>query len=82
MIIPHFLKYPLLTQKGQDFVLFKLAVELINQKQHLTIEGLRKIVSIRASMNNGLTETLLEGFPNITPVERPVQDVQVEIPCY
>lgn len=80
VIIPHFLKYPLLTQKWQDFVLFKLAVDLINQKEHLTMVGLRKIVSIRASMNKGLTETLLECFPDITPLGRPERGVQLENP--
>ena len=70
VIIPHFTKYPLITQKSTDFILFKSAVELINQKKHLTIEGIAEIVSIRAAMNLGLTETLIESFPEITPKER------------
>jgi hypothetical protein len=45
-------------------------VDLLNKKEHLTIEGLRKIVSIKASMNNGLTETIKTDFPNIIPVLR------------
>jgi hypothetical protein len=73
-IIPHFDKYSLLTQKKADFLLFKLAAELINQKQHLTMEGLRKIVAIRASMNKGLTEELKTAFPDIEPVPRPKID--------
>jgi len=64
----------LLTQKRADFELFKLAVELLSRKEHLTIEGLRKIVAIRASMNKGLTDTLKEAFPNIIPVQRPTID--------
>ena len=72
LIIPHFDKYPLLTKKRADFLLFKSVLELINQKEHLTMEGLAKILSIRASMNNGLTQILMESFPNITPVPRPV----------
>ena len=35
-------KYPLLTQKAADFLLFKKAVELMNNKAHLTIEGVKK----------------------------------------
>jgi hypothetical protein len=31
VIIPHFVKYPLLTQKRADFLLFKLIVELMNK---------------------------------------------------
>ena len=33
-IIDHFNKYPLLTQKKADFLLFKKAVDLIDQKEH------------------------------------------------
>jgi hypothetical protein len=91
VIIAHFDKYPLLTQKRADFLLFKLAsppsppthpaiedrsgdprlvkrkggggdashlskregdaIEMINRGEHLTTEGLRKIVAIRVSIN-------------------------------
>lgn len=44
---------------------------MILNKEHLTTEGLKKIVSIRASMNNGLTEVLKEAFPNIISENRP-----------
>ena len=39
VIIPHFTKYPLLTQKRADFELFKLVVELMMNKEHLTQKG-------------------------------------------
>ena len=39
-IIPHFDKYPLITQKRLDFQLFKKVVDLINNKEHLTKKGL------------------------------------------
>jgi hypothetical protein len=51
VIIDHFDKYPLITKKGADYLLFKMAVNIIKNKEHLTMEGLRKIVAIRASMN-------------------------------
>jgi hypothetical protein len=68
----HFDKYPLLTQKKADYLLFKSAVYLMNEGEHLTDEGLRKLVSIRASMNNGLTEVIKTLFPDIIPVKRPI----------
>jgi len=43
----------------------------MNRQEHLTTEGLNKIVSLRASMNLGLYEVLKESFPEITPVPRP-----------
>jgi len=66
VLIPYFTQYLLVNTKCGDFILLKSAVELINQKKHLTIEGLQEIVSIRAAMNLGLTETLIESFPDIT----------------
>jgi hypothetical protein len=51
VIIPHFDKYPLLSKKRADFILFKRIVDLMNRGEHLTKEGLNKIVSIKASMN-------------------------------
>jgi hypothetical protein len=43
VIINHFEKYPLLTQKRADYELFKQIFELINRKEHLTKEGFHKI---------------------------------------
>lgn len=81
IIIPHFDKYPLISQKRADFILFKSAVELINKKDHLTQKGLMKIVEIRASMNWGLTSTLKEHFPNLTPVLKPeIKDQKIPDP--
>jgi hypothetical protein len=80
VIIAHFDKYPLITQKRADYLLFKRAVELINRKEHLTIEGLHKIVAIKASINNGLPASLKEAFPNIIPVERPFVDQEIKDP--
>lgn len=79
VIIPHFDKYPLLTQKRADYILFKSVVQLMNNKEHLTSEGLVKIISIKASINNGLSSTLTEAFPSITPIDRPLVK-EIEIP--
>ena len=65
-------KYPLLTQKAADLLLLKKAVELVNNKAHLTLEGLEKIVNIKASMDLGLSDMLISEFPGYVPVERPV----------
>lgn len=65
IIIPHFENYPLLTQKHNDFILFKKIVLLINNKEHLTQEGLIKIISLKASLNHGLSDQLITFFPEI-----------------
>jgi hypothetical protein len=71
IIINHFGKYPLITKKLADYLLFKQSVDLIEKKQHLTMEGLTKLVSIKASLNLGLSEKLQESFPNIVPSVKP-----------
>lgn len=77
IIIPHFLKYPLLTQKGADFILFKQIVELMDNRDHLTLEGFYKIINIKAAMNLGLSESFKSEFKDFIPVERPL--IQNEI---
>jgi hypothetical protein len=71
-LMTHLEEYPLLTQKASDFLLFKKAVKLVNDKAHLTVEGLKKIVNIKASMNLGLSDTLKSEFAGYIPVDRPV----------
>jgi hypothetical protein len=56
-----------LTQKFKDYILFKQAFNLVKNKNHLSMEGLRHIVAIKASLNLGLSDNLKEAFPNITP---------------
>lgn len=70
IIIPHFNKYLLITQKQSDFILFKDIVYLINNKAHMNKEGLIKILSLKASLNKGLSDSLIAFFPNIIKVER------------
>lgn len=72
VIIPFFDNYPLNTQKRADYLLFKDALELISKKEHLTPEGLQKIVNLKASINKGLSDKLKAAFPDTKPVQRPV----------
>lgn len=70
-IIDHFDKYPLVTQKYKDYLLFKQAFKLIKNKEHLYIEGLKKIVSIKASINLKLSYNLMNVFPDVVPADIP-----------
>ena len=72
ILIPHFEKYNLLTQKGADFILFKQVVEIINNKAHLTLDGLYQIINIKASMNFGIKNKFKKEFSKIIPVERQI----------
>jgi len=73
-IIPHFDKHPLLTQKGADFLLFKMVIGLINEGAHLTTEGLTKIVSYQGAMNKGISQNFKISFPDVIIAERPTVD--------
>lgn len=73
VIIPHFDRYPLLTQKKEDYLLFKQAVNiLLEGEARSSIEGMHKIISIKASLNGGLSDKLRIQFPTVIPVARPV----------
>jgi LAGLIDADG endonuclease len=76
IIIPHFEKYPLITQKKADFILFKKIIDLINNKEHLTLEGWHKILALKGSLNLGLSEELKKNFPDIIKIERPLVENQ------
>lgn len=76
-IIPHFNNFPMLTQKQADFLLFCKAIDLILTKKHLNLDGFNLIISIRSSMNKGLTSKLKLEFPNIIPLQRPLISQQI-----
>jgi hypothetical protein len=52
-VIPFFQRYGFLSvQKKNDFAKFRQIAELIEKKNHLTKEGIRKILYLRDKMNN------------------------------
>ena len=65
-------KYPLLTQKQIDFELLKKICCLVRNKQHIILEGFKKIVAAKSSLNKGLSEELKQAFPDITALPRPI----------
>lgn len=71
-IIEHLSLYPLITQKHADYSLWKKAFYLIQNKEHLTKEGLEQIVAIKGYQNRGLSPKLKSDFSNLISVERPL----------
>ena len=69
-IIPHFYKFPLLTKKKADYLLFKEVIYLLNKGVQSDIEGIHKILSFKASMNKGLSDELKFKFPTVIGVPR------------
>ena len=71
LIINHFDKYPLITQKISDYLIFKQCYDIIIKNEHLTEMGLLKILSLKSSLNLGLPDSLKLAFPNIISKDRP-----------
>jgi hypothetical protein len=68
-------------KKYKPGTLFKQVVDLMNRKEHLTLEGLKKVVSLKASINNGLSEEQKAAFSDLVPVHRPlVVDKEIKDP--
>ena len=82
IIIPHFEKYPLITIKRADYLLFKEVIGFSINKEHLTIKGIRKTVALKAAMNRGLSYKLKIAFTDIVPVERPLVELPQTIDPY
>jgi len=71
VIIPHFDKYPLITKKNSDYLLFKqIILKLLNNK-NINYNDIQEIVNIKASLNLGLSKELKLAFPNSVPVIKP-----------
>ena len=79
VIIPHFNKYPLITQKQSDFIIWKNIVNLISKGEYLNKEGLTQIIKLKASLNNGLPDKLKILLPNIIKVEKPKINLPIHI---
>jgi LAGLIDADG endonuclease len=54
-----------------DFLIFKECFEIIKQGEHLTNNGLLKIISLKTNLNLGLPQNIIEAFPKIVPVTKP-----------
>jgi hypothetical protein len=67
----HFLNYPLMTYRLVYFTLWCDVLDLIENNSHKTIEGLNKLVNIKASFPQGLTKTLKESFTQVQPLTLP-----------
>jgi hypothetical protein len=80
VIIPHFDRYPLITQKKADYLLFKKGVDLLNRKVHLEEEGIMQIISVKASLNRGLPPAIVTHFPSVLPDPRPMVNSDIVIP--
>ena len=69
-IIPFFINHPLRTAKKADFKTFCEIINLIEQKKHLDLEGLKEIAQLTYKMNDGGAKSFLKSSETIrqTPI--------------
>lgn len=70
VVLTHFDVYSLVSQKLADYLLFKEAIHIIKNKNHLTLNGLKNVLAIRASMNKCLLDKTT--FSDVVAVARPL----------
>jgi len=61
----------IVTDKLSYFLIFKICYNIIKNKEHLTKEGILNLVGLKSSLNWGLTDKLMNAFPNFCAIERP-----------
>ena len=50
-IIPHFEKFPLISDKHNDFILFKKICEIVESRNHLDKVGFKNVIALAYKMN-------------------------------
>lgn len=82
IILNHFDKYPLITQKlAMDFLLFKRAYEIVKCRKHLTVKDLKEVLSLKVSIDNKAAKaelTPLLGDSSLTKDLVPVPMVEID----
>lgn len=73
-LVKFFDKYPLISYKRGEYLLFKQILSIIQLKEHLMLQGIQKIINIRATLNFGLSKELQLMFPETVPVPRPLRE--------
>jgi hypothetical protein len=51
VIVNHFDRYPLVTSKVSDYLIFRECFEIIKQREHLTERGILKLIGLKSSLN-------------------------------
>lgn len=74
VIIPFFHKYPLLTAKYKDYIIWADVVKFMENGLHKTNNGFEFILSHYACINRGATaKKVLASFPNIVPTGKNIE---------
>lgn len=70
-IINHFDLFPLVGYKSIDYLIFRKVYFMMKAKEHLTQEGLEKIIAMKAHHNLGWSEKVSNAFSYVIPIASP-----------
>ena len=82
-VVPFFERFPLRSEKQQEFLKFAQVIEMMHRKEHLTIGGLKRISEVAFSMNGAkfrkhrLTNLLQSLEPSETICRVPPEEVKI-----
>jgi hypothetical protein len=82
-VVPFFKRFPLRSEKQDEFLKFAQVVEMMRRKEHLSSSGLRRILEIAFSMNGARfrkhrLEDLLQNLePSETICQVPAMQVKI-----
>lgn len=69
-VIPHFEKYPLISNKSKSYSLFKNVCQMVIDKEHLSEAGFRKICKIADRINSSGKRKFVLGDKDIVSASR------------
>src|SRR3990170_2263180 len=67
IILPFFHEYPLRTSKRENFEKFAKIIELMGERRHLCVDGVREIAEITETMNHRKPSKVLSFLRDHTP---------------
>ena len=77
VIIPHFIKYPLLSTKACTFSLWHEAINIMHSGTHKTHAGFLNILAIHAGINRGASKAVKTHFPDLKPALLPTYSLTI-----
>lgn len=79
IIIPFFTKYNFLSSnKTTNFLIFKEAVEIMYQRQHLNMDGLIKLLELREKINKGRGRTRKYSIKDVLESSETIRRTPIE----
>jgi len=76
-IIPFFIKFNFISsRKKTNFSIFKQIVELMSEKEHLNAEGLKKVLQLRETLNEGIGRKRKYALSDVIKVEESSETIR------